>query len=226
MGRPTRMKAAGLTYHITSRTDGHRILLQAKHDRKALCKILGRVLSKYEVILYAFTCMGNHFHVLIHISNDADLSQIMCEFKTAYSKYFNRRYHRCGHFWGDRFRSTIVEDDKHALTCLRYIDRNPVHAGLVDHPRNWPYASYHAYAYGQVHPILHLVPHPSYLALAKDGRRRCTMYQQYVLGVDTASDDLIGRLPRRRIYGSETFTKLILQMSSGAVRTAGSSPAN
>ena len=103
MGRPLRLKTPGLTYHITSRTNGKRLFLKKKQDQKALCKILKLILSKYGVILYAFTPMMNHFHMIIRIENNSDLSQVMCEIKTFYAKYFNKKYKISGHFWGDRF---------------------------------------------------------------------------------------------------------------------------
>jgi len=205
MGRPLRLKAPGLTYHVTSRTNGGRLYLHAKQDRKMLCRYLHRILLKYDVIAYSFTAMSNHFHAIIHIKNDADISKIMCEFKTLYAKYYNRRYHTCGHFWGDRFHSTIVQDDRHALACLRYLDRNAVKAGLVNHPSQWPLTSFNTYAYGKKHPILSLTPHPTYLALARDKVGRREMYISFVLNQEPHLDDLHGKLWRLQIFGSQEF---------------------
>jgi putative transposase len=211
MGRPLRLKAPCLTYHITSRTNGKRLFLKKKQDQKALCKILKQSLLKYGVIIYAYTPMTNHFHMLIRIENESDLSQFMCEFKANYSKYFNKKYNTSGHFWGDRFKSTIVQDDKHALTCLRYIDRNPVKAGLVDHPTRWFYNSFHSYAHGKMHPLLPLQPHPTYLALSKDKSRRRAIYLDFIVGDDQAGDELFGRLSKVQFLGSEDFVRSVKQ---------------
>ncbi len=207
MGRPVRLKGPDLTYHVTSRTNGGKLFLEAKHDKRMLCCILDRILLKYDVIAYGFTAMNNHFHLIIHIKNDADLSRIMCEFKTAYAKYFNKRYGIYGHFWGDRFRSTIVQDDRYALTCLRYLDRNAVKAGLVDHPGKWPFSTFGSYAYGKAHPIQNLHPHPSYLALARSREKRREMYLSFVLDQDPLTDELTGKLWRLPIFGSEEFVR-------------------
>ena len=211
MGRPLRLKAPDLTYHITSRTNGGRLFFQTKHDKKALCQLLNKILLKYDVIAHGFTAMNNHFHVIIHIKNDADLSKVMGEFKTLYAKYHNKRYGTYGHFWGDRFRSTIIQDDKYALTCLRYVDRNPVKAGLVDHPGKWPLSSFNSYAYGKTHPILRLRPHPTYLALSKSRVKRREMYLTFVLDKEPASDELTGKLWKLPILGSEEFVKEVKQ---------------
>lgn len=205
MGRPVRLKAPDVTYHITSRTNGGKLFLQTKRDRKMLCRILNRILLKYDVIVYSFTTLTNHFHLVIHIKNNADLSQIMCEFKSLYAKYFNRRYHTSGHFWGERFKSTVIQDDRYALACLRYIDRNALKAGLVRHPAQWPLSSFACYAYGHAHPILQLKPHPSYLALAKTKERRRKLYADFVLDKDPLADELHGRLWKMSIFGSEEF---------------------
>lgn len=205
MGRPLRLQGSNLTFHITSRTNGQRLFLRKRQDQKTLCKILKRVLLKHGIILYAYTPMTNHFHMLIRIENEADLSQFMCEFKTQYAKYFNKKYGLSNHFWGDRFRSTIIQDDRHALACLRYLDRNPVKAGLVGHPAEWFYHSFPSYAYGQSHPLLPLQPHPTYLALSSNKTRRYQLYQEFVLGYDQASEALFGRLSKLQIFGSEEF---------------------
>jgi putative transposase len=205
MGRPLRLKAPQLTYHITSRTNGRKLFLKKKQDQKALCKILKRSLLKHAVIIYAFSPMTNHFHMLIRIEKETDLSQFMCEFKSYYSKYFNKKYNISGHFWGDRFKSTIVQDDQHALACLRYIDRNPVKAGLVDHPAKWFFNSFHSYAYGKHHSLLPLQPHPTYLALAATKTRRYILYRAFVIGDDKESDELFGRLSKLQFFGTEEF---------------------
>jgi putative transposase len=205
MGRPLRIKAPDLTYHITSRTNGRRLFMKKKADQKMLCRCLHRILVKHGVIIYSFIPMMNHFHMLIHIENEADLSKVMCEFKVLYAKLFNKKYNLAGHFWGDRFKSCIVQDDRYALACLRYIDRNALNAGLVDHPDKWYLTSFTSYTYGQAHPILLLKPHPSYLALAPDRTKRRAFYLSFVLGKDELSDELHGRLHKLQIFGSAEF---------------------
>ena len=205
MGRPLRLKAPDITHHITSRTNGRALFLKFKRDQKMLCRILKRILLKYDIVIYSFTPMINHFHMLIHIGLQGDLSQAMCEFKAQYAKYYNKKYNTSGHFWGDRFRSTIVQDDSYALACLRYIDRNPMKAGLVDHPSKWHLGSFQSYAHGQNHPILPLRPHPAYLALSKVRVKRHAIYQVFVTDANQLSDELHGRMHRLLFFGSAEF---------------------
>jgi putative transposase len=213
MGRPLRLKAPGLTYHITSRTNGQRMYMKKKADQKMLCLCLKRILVKYGVVIHSFTPMTNHFHMLIRIENKADLSKVMCEFKTLYAKLFNKKYKQSGHFWGDRFRSCVVQDDRYALACLRYIDRNAVKAGLVDHPSKWELATFHSYAYGHKHSILPLKPHPTYLGLARNTAKRREIYISFVIAADMLSDKLHGRLARLQIFGSTEFEQEVKQLA-------------
>jgi len=213
MGRPLRIKAPDLTYHITSRTNGRRLFMKKKADQKMLCKCLHKILVKYGVIIHSYIPMMNHFHMMIHINTEADLSKVMCEFKALYAKMFNKKYKLAGHFWGDRFKSCVVQDDQYALTCLRYIDRNAVKAGLVDHPNKWYLTSFNSYAYGQPHPILQLKPHPSYLALASNRTKRRAFYLSFVLGEDELSDELNNRMHKLQIFGSAEFVEEVRKIA-------------
>ncbi|MCD4813747.1 transposase [bacterium] len=205
MGRPLRLKAPNLTYHITSRTNGKQLFIKKSKDRKALCRILQRIKLKYSARIYGFTPMGNHFHLIIKMEENTDVSSFMCEFKTAYAKYYNTKYTVSGHFWGDRFRSTIIEENKHILACLRYIDRNPVNAGLVDYPGKYSYSSYICYAYGRKHETVSIDLHPTYLELSGNEKARQQLYREYVEEADEMSDNLHGRLEKFRIFGSAVF---------------------
>ncbi|MBN1594634.1 transposase [candidate division FCPU426 bacterium] len=205
MGRPLRIKASDITYHITSRTNGKRLYMKKSRDRRALCRCLQKVQHKYKFIIYGFTPMGNHFHLLLKIADTADLSQIMCEFKTAYAKYYNSKYNTSGHFWGDRFRSTLVDDDKHLLACLRYIDRNPLTAGLIKTPQFWRYGTYACYAFGARHEFLKIKLHPTFLEMASTGGQRRLLYRDYVSRPDSLSDNLRRTLDKRLFWGSPAF---------------------
>lgn len=205
MGRPIRIKVPELTYHITSRTNGRRLFLKRKKDQKLLCRVLKLCLIKHGVSIYAFTPMMNHFHMLIRFEKNSDLSKFMAEFKSSYAKSFNRRYNLSGHFWGNRFHSTIIQNDAHALACLRYLDRNPVKAALVEHPGKWTFNTFRNYAYGEEHPILPIIPHPTYLSLAHSKEKRRALYLAFVINKDALSDDLHGQLHRLQFFGSEAF---------------------
>jgi putative transposase len=94
-----------------------------------------------------------------------------------YVPYFNRRYGRTGTLWEGRYRSCVVESGHYVLACYRYIEMNPVRAGMVAHPRGYPWSSYSANT-GDTVDVL-ISPHPEYLALGEDLHRRWAMYRQF-----------------------------------------------
>jgi len=78
-----------------------------------------------------------------------------------YAEYFNRSYHRSGALWEGRYKSCLVDTDHYLLCCYRYIELNPVRAGIVRKPEDYPYSSFHANALGKDDPVLS--PHPFFL---------------------------------------------------------------
>ncbi len=115
-----------------------------------------------------------------------------------------------------------MQDDQYALACLRYIDRNAVKAGLVDHPAKWYLTSFTSYAYGQTHPILPLKSHPSYLALAKSRTKRRAFYLSFVTEKDEFSDELHGRMDKLRIFGSAQFVEEVIHGRDGKIQNKNS----
>ena len=210
MGRPLRLKAPNVVYHITSRTNGKRLYLKSKKDHKALCRCLERIRLKYKALVYKYLPMGNHFHLVIQLPDNSDLSQFMCEFKARYAKYYNRRYNTSGHFWGERFHSTIVQADQHLLACFRYVDLNPVKAGLVQHPSQWEHHCYPYYAHGQEHADLIISPHEVYISLSRDETRRREIYREFVTDGLPEKANGISRIWRQQVFGDAAFAASLL----------------
>ena len=131
MPRSPRIYAPGGTMHVVARCNNREFYFVAQEDFQILLAHLGEMISAYEVKLFGYTLMSNHIHLLLQ-SPDVDvLGRPMRWFMTQTAKTFHRLRNRCGHFWERRFRACLVEDDSYALAALRYIDRNPVRAGIV-----------------------------------------------------------------------------------------------
>ncbi len=89
--------------------------------------------------------MPNHFHLLMHEKEPGSISRCLHALQTSYAKAINKRYQRHGHLFQDTYQRVRVEDNNQLLHLSRYIHMNPVHAGLVQHPQDWPYSSYKDY---------------------------------------------------------------------------------
>jgi putative transposase len=92
-----------------------------------------------------------------------------------YVRYFNDSYGRTGSLWEGRYRATLIDSERYLFTCYRYIEMNPVRAGLVPHPRQYPWSSYRANALGQ--PDALIAAHEQWYALGDDNERRQEAYR-------------------------------------------------
>jgi putative transposase len=148
--------------------------------------------------------MSNHVHLLLQAPKLDALGRPLRWFMTETAKAFHRTRGRRGHFWERRYHACVVEGDAYALAALRYLDRNPVRAGLGDDPAAYPWSSCAAYALGALNPVITF--HPSYRALSPYAKVRQRHYRTLV----AASADVVavGRDPRwttQRAVGRPAF---------------------
>jgi len=113
------------------------------NDRRAFINAMHRSVSRAGAALLAYCLMGNHFHLAIKVGV-TPLSTIMQRLLTGYCKYFNARHKRTGHLFEARHNANICLDDRYLAALIRYIHMNPVRAGLVSSPEDWPWSDYNA----------------------------------------------------------------------------------
>jgi len=141
MTRPLRIEFPGALYHLTARGNARAAIFLDDLDRREFLSILGDVVERYHWICHAYCLMGNHYHLLIE-TPDGNLSAGMRQLNGTYTQKLNRRHWRVGHVFQGRFKSIIVEKDSHLLELCRYIVLNPVRAGIVKHPGDYPWSSF------------------------------------------------------------------------------------
>lgn len=120
--------------------------------------------------------MSNHYHLLVTPAKPDSIPKTVKQFAGEYSQYYNHKHGRIGHLWASRYSAVLIKDERQLLTCLRYIDQNPVNANLVDRPEQYRFSSYRAHAYGGGERWL--VDHPSYLALGDTPEKRQAFYRK------------------------------------------------
>src|SRR5215467_7196105 len=98
--------------------------------------------------------MSNHFHLLLAPEPGVSISRILQSLTVAHTWHFHRQQCTSGHVWQGRFKSPVVQDDDHALVVLRYIEANPLRAGMVADLANYPWSSYPAHGLGRADPLL------------------------------------------------------------------------
>ena len=136
--------------------------------------LLRRAVCRYDVELHAFALMSNHFHLLLTPRTPAALPAALKELNAAYTRHHNKRHDRIGTVWCGRYRGILIDDEGYWLTCLRYIEQNPVRAGLVVSADQYPWSSYPAHAFG--HWPEWLTPHAIYMSLGKTMLERQAAY--------------------------------------------------
>ena len=143
MSRPLRIEFAGALYHITSRGDRREAIYEDDEDREAFLDVLAEVVVRYNWICHAFCLMTNHFHLVIE-TVEGNLSKGMRQLNGVYTQASNRRHHRVGHLFQGRFKGILVDKEAYLLELIRYVVLNPLRAGMVDLPEQWPWSSYRA----------------------------------------------------------------------------------
>ena len=179
MPRRTRIRIPGLPLHITQRGNNKADCFWTDADRRVYLSLLRDMAPKFGCEVHAYVLMTNHVHLLI-TPDDADgASQVMKNLGQQYVQYVNRGRSRTGSLWDGRFKASIVDTDQYLLRCHRYVEMNPVRAGMVTRPGDYLWSSHRANAWGVPSDIVS--PHPRLVSLGatENDRRReyCRLFE-------------------------------------------------
>ena len=190
MARLPRYVIPGQPQHIIQRGNNRQVIFTAEADylffRDAIVEAAGR----FGLAIHAYVWMTNHIHLLATPTDKDSISKTFQSVGRKYVQYFNYTYRRTGTLWEGRYRATVVDSERYLLSIMRYIELNPVRAGMVAHPRDYPWSSHRHYAYGETGPNLNwLIAPDQYLALDRaDDARRPAYRDLFKAGID--ADDL------------------------------------
>ena len=181
MGRHARKPAETGFYHIMARGNNKNKVFHQRQDFIAFLDRLSFCLSESDVSLYHFCLMTNHYHLLLKAYPIEHLSQFVHRLHRFYFHYYRQNFTYFGHLFQGRFKSIPIHSDAQLLECGRYIERNPVRAGLVKHPADWDYSSFNFYVDQRKQKPSWLSLSPAYLGLAYDEEMRATLYEARVI---------------------------------------------
>ena len=151
-------------------------------DYLVYLSLLRDLLQRTECALHAYCLMTNHVHLLLTPPTERSCATLMRELGQRYVPYFNRRHRRTGTLWEGRFRSCLVDSASYVLACYRYIESNPVRAGMVAAPCAYLWSSYAANSGAARNKLL--TPHIEYIALAMDTELRQSAYRRLFEGAE------------------------------------------
>ena len=157
MPRKPRIQWPGQPQHVIQRGNNREPCFFASADYSYYLRVLGEALRLYDCELHAYVLMTNHAHLLVTPRVNHSISRLMQTTGRKYVQYINRNSRRSGTLWEGRYKASLVDSDAWLLTCMRYIEMNPVRAGMNSHPSTYQWSSYLANARGHDNPLL--TPH-------------------------------------------------------------------
>ena len=141
MARLPRLILPDQPHHVILRGNNRQAIFYSDLDREYLLATLAEAAGQYRVAVHAYVLMDNHLHLLVTPPAADALSRMMQSLGRRYVGWFNARHQRSGTLWEGRFRAGVVEGERHLLACMRYIELNPVRAGLCGDAAQWPWSS-------------------------------------------------------------------------------------
>ncbi|MGJ7495725.1 transposase [Variovorax sp. RT4R15] len=178
MARLPRLTLADQPHHVIQRGNNRQPIFLDATDRERMLALLAEHAPRFGVALHAYVLMGNHFHLLATPGTQDGLPKLMQAVGRSYVRWFNDRHQRTGTLWEGRYRSTLIQTDRYLLACMAYIDLNPVRAGLVAEPRDFPWSSHNHYIGLNTDRLV--TPHPLYWALGNTPFAREAAYVDLV----------------------------------------------
>jgi len=162
---------AHATLHVVQRARERRACFSCTRDRAAYLEALRECATRAECAIHAYALMGNHVHLLFTAASAAGPARLMPAITAGYARYLATAYGHDDSVWEEPYDASPVHARTHLLACMRYIEENPVRAGLATHPGEYPWSSYRANALGEDDALL--TPHPHYYSLGRSpGERR------------------------------------------------------
>ena len=174
MARHHRVTFPGVALHVRQRGNDRQDCFREDGDRLVYLSALRALCARWRCGLHAYCLMTNHVHLLLTPADGGDCSMLMRDLGRTYVRYFNDRHRRTGTLWEGRFQSCLVDSPAYVIACYRYVEDNPVRAGMVARASDYPWSSYASNA-GFVRDET-LQPHCEYLALAEDETSRRAAY--------------------------------------------------
>ena len=218
MPRRPRFDEPGYVQHVVQRGNGRRPVFLLPDDFEDYRQRLAHALGHIGGALHAYVLMGNHVHLLLTPRERGGVGRIMQSVSRNYAAAFNRRNGRSGTLWEGRYRASIIDSERYYFVCCRYIELNPVRAGLAETAERYPWSSHRANALGRPDPLV--TPHALYRALGPGSAPRREAYAAlFSRPLPEATLQAVRRASRRaRPLGDDDFRERLRQAAASGVR--------
>jgi len=216
--RKTRFDLPGIPQHVIQRGNNREPCFFDEEDYHRYLHDLNASAKKYSCAIHAYVLMTNHVHLLVTSDIPYGISQMMQALGRRYVYYINHEHQRTGTLWEGRFKAALIDTEAYLLTCMRYIELNPVRAAMVEHPGEYHWSSYAANAQGRSDALI--TSHTLYLALDASPALRQQAYRElfrHHLGADDLHD-IRESLNHELVLGRSHFKDKIEAMTERQTR--------
>jgi len=178
-----------LTYHIFNRGNAKLDVFHDDSDFKYFLWLLKRFKDENKLQIFHWVLMSNHFHLSIIINAPDKLSKCIGILQQSYVQYHHRKWNSAGRLWQGRFKSQAIQKERYLYECGRYVERNPMRAGIVDYPWDYKWSSCSVYVHNKPDSITTL--DPAYESFGKDITERANAYKNWLMkGEDTIFNNM------------------------------------
>jgi putative transposase len=171
---------------VLQRGHNKRPCFHHERDYRLYVALLGESARMYPCAVHAYALMTNHVHLLMTPDEPDHVSRLMKRVNEQYSMHFNRIYARIGSVWAGRFKACLIDSNAYLLRCHRYIELNPVRAGMVAHAADYPWSSYRANAYGEPSDVL--TPHDLFRGMGEMESERRLAYRRFIMSAPSGAE--------------------------------------
>jgi putative transposase len=200
MPRARRIVPYNAALHVICRGNNRQNVFFNEGDKLKYYTLLRELKDENKVDIFHYCLMDNHVHIILFLNPENTISRFMKQVNLRYFYYYRKRYGYFGHLWQDRFRSNVIEIDSYLLQCGKYIELNPVRAGMVSAPGQYQFSSYNFYSRSKPDSLIN--PSPTYLGLADSASLRQKQYIDFVVERDIINSR---ELSRKLYIGSPSF---------------------
>ncbi len=209
MARKPRIEFPGALYHVIARGNHRNQIFLTPNDYEKYLTLVERYKERYDFRLYAYALLSSHLHLLMETA-DIPLSKIMQGMQQTYTQFFNWKYDKVGHLFQGRYKAVLCQKDTYLLELVRYIQLNPIRAGLVKSITHYPWTSYSSYLKNKKDKLI-----DADVVLAQFGHDKITArrhYQQFIrAGIMKNHGEFIDEVVDQRILGDQNFVEKALQ---------------
>lgn len=191
MPRKRRFYLPGVPAHIVQRGNNRQAVFYTEQDYSAYLDWLHEAAQEYRCCIHAYVLMTNHVHLLMTPALSYSISKVILHVGRRYVMYINRKYGKSGTLWEGRHKGCIIDSDHYLLACMRYIELNPVRAGMVRCPDQYPWSSYQANALGVLNKLI--TPHELYVSLGENVANRHKVYRE-LFRIEQLDNDSLSNL--------------------------------